>query len=56
MAKLKKDGQPKQSGGKRKDSGRKPMDEKDKKRPIYILVNNAEDEKEVNELKLKLKR
>jgi hypothetical protein len=56
MAKLKKDGQPKQSGGNRPGSGRHKMDEKDKKRPIYILVNNAEDEKEVNELKLKLKR
>ena len=56
MAKLKKDGTPKKSGGDRLGSGRPKMDEKDKKRPIYILVNNEADEKEVNELKLKLKR
>ena len=56
MAKLKKDGTEKKSGGKRANSGRKLMDEKDKKRPIYILVNNKADEKKVNKLKLKLKR
>lgn len=52
--KLKKDGQPKQSGGKRANCGRPKV--LNKKRPIYILVNNEADEKEVNELKLKLKR
>ena len=56
MAKLKKDGQPKQSGGNRKGSGRKKMDKKLKAVPMSISIKGAEQKKAFAEFKLKLKR
>ena len=54
MAKLKKDGGPKQSGGKRANCGRPKV--LNKAKAIFIMVKDSEQEKQVNELKLKLKR
>lgn len=54
MAKLKKDGTPKKSGGKQPNSGRKKV--LNKKKAMWVMVKDAEQEKQVNELKLKLKR
>ena len=54
MAKLKKDGTPKKSGGKQPNSGRKKV--LNKAKAMWIMVKDAGQEQQVNELKLKLKR
>jgi hypothetical protein len=45
---------PKKSGGKQPNSGRKKV--LNKKKVMWVMVKDADQEKQVNELKLKLKR
>lgn len=54
MAKLKKDGTPKMSGGARIGCG--APKKLNKAKAMWVMVKDADQEKQVNELKLKLKR
>lgn len=54
-AKLKKDGKPKKSGGKRANCGRKKIDAKDKAVPMSISIKGEEQKKAFEEFKRKIK-
>lgn len=56
MAKLKKDGTPKKSGGQRANCGRAKIPKEDKAVPMSISIKGAEQKRLFNEFKEKLKR
>lgn len=55
MAKLKKDGTPKKSGGKRANCGRKKIDAKYKAVPMSISIKGEEQKRQFEEFKRKIK-